>query len=163
MPKLSVVSRRKWGAAAATSVTRDRWAGKRLTIRVHHTADTPPRPNASVGEEAAYMRRVQAFHQNVRGYADIAYSYVIMPSGRVYVGRGWGVHGAHTLNHNGDVGICFAGTYTKMEPTHSSLVAFWQLKRRLQRRGLRVADIAGHRETFATSCPGDAVMKALQL
>jgi N-acetylmuramoyl-L-alanine amidase len=109
------------------------------------------------------MQETQQFHMGTRGYADIAYSYVIMPSGRVYVGRGFGVKGAHTLDHNSDVGICFAGTYTQRIPSDEAVAAFWQLKRHLRRRGVRGLGAVPHRATFSTACPGAKVVKALGL
>jgi len=159
--RLRVYSRTKWGAKPPRAIDRVRWFGTIRPIRVHHTADSGPGPRATVAEESAYMRRIQAFHQNTRGWADIGYSYVIMPSGRVYTGRGYGIRGSHTVNHNADVGICFAGTFTEKAPTIAAQVAFWQMKRWLKRRGVRGLNAIPHRATFATACPGNELCKAL--
>lgn len=163
MPKLRIVSRSKWGAAKPRGVDRVRWIGANLKIRVHHTADSGPGAHANRKAEREYMQRIQSFHQHTRGWADIGYSYVIMPSGVVYVGRGWGVRGSHTLNHNSDVGVCFAGTFTEKPPTIAAQIAFWQLKRRLKLRGARGLEAIPHSATFATACPGNALKRALGL
>lgn len=161
---LTIVSRRKWGAKAPTSRTRVRWAGTKRALRVHHTADIqPPLPTATIAQESSYLRNIQHYHMTTRGYSDIAYSYIIMPSGRVYVGRGFGVLGAHTLSHNEDVGVCFAGNYSQKQPTDVSLAAFWQLKRHLKLRGVRGLNAVPHRATFATACPGSKLVKSLGL
>lgn len=163
MGSLKIVSRKRWSAAPARGIDRVQWFAKRVKIRVHHTADNGPGSRATQADEAAYMRRIQAFHQNTRGWADIGYSYVIMPSGRVFVGRGWGVRGAHTEGHNSDIGVCFAGTFVERAPTLAAQIAFWQLKRRLKRRGARDLQALPHSLTYPTACPGNALKKALGL
>lgn len=172
MAKLAIVSRKKWKAGYARPAKKQAWKGRRKTIRFHHTADAGPigGKDATFAAECSYMRRVQAFHRDVRGWADIGYNYIIMPSGRVYCGRGFEKHGAHTLDdrtntkatdHNDDPGVCFAGTYNRRPPSREALVAFWQLKHYLQERGVKIAGIAPHCATYATSCGSGALSEAL--
>lgn len=131
-------------------------------VRVHHTADSGPAAN-TVKQEKVFMRRTEAFHVDIRGYAAIGYNYVIMPSGRVYEGRGWEKHGAHTLNNNDDIGICFAGNYSDKKPTRRAVLAYRLLRRKLRKKGAVIFGTYPHRATFATSCPGNGVIKALNL
>jgi hypothetical protein len=98
-----------------------------------------------------------------RGYSDIAYNYVIMPSGRVYVGRGAEVLGAHTIGHNKDVGVCFAGNYEVERPTRASIVAYWLLRQRLHRKFNIGRRIYPHCRTYSTSCPGRHLRAKLRL
>ncbi len=98
-----------------------------------------------------------------RDFSDISYSYVVMPSGRVYAGRGAEILGAHTLGHNEAIGICLAGNYSTIPPTKAQVRAVAKLRQRLKFRfGSRLKMIA-HRDVYATSCPGDAAVKAFNL
>lgn len=149
------------------------WTIGTTDVFVHHTADHGPDKNTVDGEHA-YLRHIESFHVQTRGYAAIGYSYIIMPSGRVYEGRGWNRKGAHTLDpkdadsdgklvENDDIGICFAGTFTKKPPTRRARLAYRMLLRRLRHKGVRIDKTYGHRHAFATSCPGDAIVKWLKL
>lgn len=149
------------------------WTSAPTDVYVHHTADSGPR-KATVLEEHAYLRRIEAFHVNTRGYKALGYSYIIMPSGRVYEGRGWNKKGAHTLDpkdadrdgdlvENDDIGICFAGTFTSKPPTRRAKSAYWLLRARLKLRGARIDRTYPHRAAFATSCPGSAIVEWLKL
>lgn len=159
-----IIGRRIWGAAApASAPARDEWrSGVRLVV--HHTAGTAPRANKLA--EQAEMRNIQRQHQHANGWADIGYNYVIMPSGRVYEGRGFGARGAHTLGANtGTVGVSFAGNYETSRPTLRSIVAYKLLLRRLRLRGARITSITGHGliPGQATACPGKYLIARLGL
>lgn len=155
--------RRVWGARRpAAPVTRDPWHNG-VRVVVHHTADHGPARNR-IYEECAHLRAMQYFHQRVRGWNDIGYNYIIMPSGRVYEGRGFGVRGAHVAGHNTDsCGISFAGTYTDRQPSAAAVRAFRNLLARLEAKGARVTDVVPHRALGSTACPGDGVIEALKL
>lgn len=152
--QLVVVSRDSWGARPATSVTPTDWTSNTIT-RVHHTV-SPPVVSELEAEKAA-MRQIQDYHMDSRGYADIGYNYVIFKSGRVYVGRGKEVVGAHTLGHNSDLGIAFYGDYTKTTMTYKQLQAYRALRKKLGISG----DEQPHSATYPTSCPGANVKKVL--
>src|SRR5690554_791665 len=127
MSDLSIISRAQWGARQPTKKPVGMVTPQR-DIYVHHTADNGPGPGPHA--EAAYMRHLQRFHQDGRGWADIGYSFVIMPSGRVYEGRGFAVVGAHTEGHNSTAhGICFAGNFQTQQPTDEAIRAASQLIR----------------------------------
>lgn len=124
-------------------------------VWIHHTAGAFSRTDAA--GEAAEMRTTQLFHQNDRDWNDIAYSFVVFPSGRAYEGRGWGVAGSHTEGHNSrSHGICFAGNFEAQHPTRAAL----ETARALIHEGAGSGYIArpfvlgGHRDTKPTACPG---------
>jgi hypothetical protein len=155
--------RRLWGAKRARSVTRADWTDG-VTIIVHHTADAGPKANTPKAERA-FMRQVQDFHMGpARGWSDIAYNYIVMPSGRVYEARGYGVVGAHApgWNTNG-IGVCFAGTYTDRIPSAASVKAYNQLLNRLAGKGAKIQGEKAHGDVYATGCPGSGIRKALKL
>lgn len=111
------------------------------------------------------MHSIQA-HHFANGWSDIGYNYVIMPSGRVYEGRGFGLRGAHTENHNhGTIGVAFAGNYEVNQPSRASLRAYKLLVKRLEQHGAVIRRVRGHRQMpeQATACPGQHLMKALGL
>lgn len=133
---------------------------------IHHTADAGVAKDATLAQEAAYARSIQAFHMDTRGYSDIAYSFLVMPSGRILVGRGWGVTGAHTLNFNDSShALCFAGTFTSRRPTAAAIAAARELiADGIRRKKLtKTVTIDGHRNAAgnSTSCPGDKLMGLL--
>lgn len=115
----------------------------------------------------AYMRNLQAFFLNQKTlggspkYADIAYSFMVMPSGRIYMGRGWRVRDAATgtstgSRHGVSLSICFAGNFEVRTPTTAALDAARWLIYTGQKRDFitKKLDIFGHRDWKATACPG---------
>jgi hypothetical protein len=155
---LDIVTRSEWGAGSYGRLVRTDWTSNTPT-RVHHTAGLGS--FASQDAEKLEMRNLQKFHVNTRGYADIGYNYVIFPSGRVYEGRGYERKGAHTLGHNDDIGISFAGDYTKQKLTNEQIASYKSLRKYL---GVSASgDERPHSATFSTSCPGSHVKAALGL
>jgi hypothetical protein len=168
--------RRLWSNHPFIRFTKAGWIGRKVDVFVHHTADSGPKfgAHATEAEERAYLRRIEDFHMRSRGYAGIGYSYIVMPSGRVYEGRGFNAKGAHTLDpkdadgdgkliENTEVGICFAGNFDRQHPTPQALKAYRRLRRRLRLKGVRLDQTFGHRHAFSTSCPGDNLVRALGL
>lgn len=124
-------------------------------VWIHHTA--APFSTTEPLFERSEMRQTQKFHQETRGWNDIAYSFVVFPSGRVYEGRGWGVVGGHTEGYNSrSHGICFAGNFETQHPTVEALEAARALIHEGVQRGYvsRPFKLGGHRDTKATACPG---------
>lgn len=172
--RLYVGSRKTWGAAPPNGqgLKHTPWSGG-VHVRVHHTAGAVDAVRFNYEAEADYvkgrdaqeavMRRIQRFHQRDRGWVDIAYNYVIFPSGDVYEGRGYQKVGAHTDGHNHDIGICFAGNYETQKPTVRQLIAYWKLRRHLRSKGAKIIGTRPHRATSATSCPGKNLVSALRL
>lgn len=143
---VEIVGRTEWGARPAKSREVTPWMST-TPIRVHHSVSriSSERPV----DEVAFMRSIQQAHLN-KGWADIGYNYVIMPSGRVYIGRGRGVVGAHTAGHNKDIGICFAGDFRYDKLTPKAKRAFHDLRKVL---GASEAPVFPHSATSATTCP----------
>lgn len=156
-----VRGRRNWNASPAREFIRDDWS-RGVTLVVHHTAGIAPRTEQLEHEE---MRSIQRAHM-ARGWDDIGYNYVIMPSGRVYEGRGYNIIGAHTLNHNtGTIGVSFAGNYEISRPSRAQIRAYRKLVKLLKRNGADIRRARGHKQMpdQATACPGKYLMHALKL
>ena len=99
-----------------------------------------------------------------RGWNDAGYNYAIMPSGRVYELRGFGVRGAGVAGYNTDrCHIAFPGTYTTDKPTRASVTAYGELIKRLERHGARIRSVKGHGDLAPTTCPGNGIRSSLHI
>ena len=154
--QLVMVSRDSWGARTPKEVEHVTWTAG-TPIRVHHTVNDDI--SNTLDAEKAAMRAIQNYHMNTKGWNDIAYNYVIFKSGRVYVGRGRNVVGAHTKDHNDDCGIAFYGDYTKTTMTYKQVQAFRAIKSKLGLTGKNIP----HSATFNTSCPSKEIINKLGL
>jgi len=170
-------ARRTWTRNQHAALDHTDWTHRRIDEFVHHTADAGPKngAKATVQQEIDYLRSIEAFHMAPgRGYRAIAYSYIIMPSGRVWEGRGFQIVGAHTLDpkdadkdgvlvENRDLGVCFAGNFQTQQPTKRAILAHTALRARLKLKGVTIDHTYPHRAAYATSCPGENLVKALKL
>ncbi|MFF5705122.1 N-acetylmuramoyl-L-alanine amidase [Streptomyces sp. NPDC012794] len=181
-----VVPRSRWGAAEDPGEPvvygRDVKA-----VFVHHTAQSN---DYACSDSPAVVRGLQALHRRVNGWKDLGYNYVVDKCGTVFEGRAGGsgrpVTGAHTLGFNQDtLGVAVIGRYSGLEapPAATAAVArlaAWALGRYGHspagtvelgasidngrfRAGERVTveRISGHRDVFATDCPGTALHRQL--
>jgi len=132
-------------------------------ITVHHTAwaidHDAWRPTATAVEN------VRNFHSttkpngvipNGRGWADIAYHFVIDRAGRVWQGRPLAYQGAHVKGHNEhNLGICLLGNFDEQSPSAAQLTALGQFIHFVAKLyDVERDDIFTHGELGKTSCPG---------
>lgn len=150
IPRAEMMSRSDWGARPPKNT-------QPLSVPVenafiHHTAGSMP--STRTGEHQL-MRTIQSYH--MKSKADIAYNFVIMPSGRVAEGRGWYRVGAATKSWNTrSLSVCWAGNYQTTWPTPVSIEAGRRLLAEAMRLGYLTGDFAirGHRDAASTACPG---------
>lgn len=165
---MRIVKRASWGAQPPRG-SREvvSWQGK--CVLLHHTAHRRPRGRTRrklIADEKLVMRELQQIAFD-RGFSDISYSFVTMPSGRVYEGRGALIKGAHTQGgnpgckpfYNDHPGISLPGDYTHQGMTRRQRAAVWRLRKHLRSRYGIQTRMVPHRNVFATSCPGDAVVR----
>ena len=150
-----IVGRTAWGAKAPRQRSTTAWTPA-TPVRVHHTVKRITSEKRS--DEIAFMRSIQTQHM-AQGWADIGYNFIIFPSGRVYIARGENVVGAHTVGHNTDIGICFAGDFRYDKLTDKAVDAFNGLRTSLGNKGKMYA----HSSTYATECPGDNIREELKI
>jgi len=149
---VEIISRSEWGARQPKAVQT-----LRLPVRyayIHHTAGSSPN---TMEKEHQLMRVIQNDHMNSRGFADIGYNFVIMPSGRIFEGRGWNRVGAATKKWNSQsLSFCWAGNYENNRPTSESIEAGRRLLAHAIESGYLTSDfvIRGHRDAAKTACPG---------
>ena len=135
-------------------------------VTIHHTAGLRTK---TLEESLAEVRFIQDFHQNGRGWSDIAYHFLIDAQGNIFEGRPEAVVGSHVRLHNeGNVGIALLGDYhppKNDQPTPEQAAAVVALGRYLVARydvKVGTETVRGHRDyNSATSCPGDIVYALL--
>ncbi len=167
----AIIPRRGWGADESLMTWEPKYE-KPVKIIIHHTAT----PNDPKQDPAATVRAVYYYHAVTRGWGDIGYNYLIDRLGNIYEGRkgGEGVVGGHDYGFNeGSVGISLIGDFQSEPPTDAMMDALarlvaWVCDRygidptgRSIFRDLDLPNIAGHRETKSTTCPGDQVQNRL--
>jgi N-acetylmuramoyl-L-alanine amidase/Domain of unknown function (DUF4214) len=171
--------RGEWGAAPWATGNADCGSGPRYArphyLIVHHTVNVN---TYSAAEVPAMLRGIQSFHQNTRGWCDIAYNFVIDHFGRIWEARAGGadrgVIGGHAAGHNtGSVGIALLGDHTSAGVTGAAVAATaevvgWKAAvHYIDPRGTTTVDggpsptVIGHRDVGQTSCPGDLAYSRL--
>lgn len=153
---------------ALTFVTRSQWRARNPShvntipiptpdLWLHHTG------GAERGSEG--MRAIQDYHMDVKGWSDIAYSFVIDPiTNWVYVGRGAGIQGAHTEGHNTTShAICIMGNFEVMKPSDDLLRTIAELINYGVEKGWWSKFTGGHRDASgaSTACPGKYLYAAI--
>lgn len=113
-------------------------------VYVHHTA----------GPENQTVKQIQNYHKHTKGWADIAYSFLVDNKGLIYVGRGWGVSGAHTAGYNSrSHAVCYIGnTEVKDAPAAAKRAINTVILEHNRRYG--AGYVRPHRAVAQTSCPG---------
>jgi hypothetical protein len=118
--------------------------GQRTEVIVHY----------SEGPTTQSVRSIQDFHLNGRGWSDIGYNFLVDTTGRIYEGRGWLVVGAHAPDHNtSGIGVCMIGR--DGDATPAAKRAIRAVYDEACRRTGRTLAKRGHRDVYATSCPGN--------
>ncbi len=130
----------------------------------HHTAGPQPKGGAKAtrSTEEALIRGTRAYHVGSRDMADIAYSFGVMPSGRIYALRGRRRAGGHTFGHNSSsYGIVCFGNYESQKPPEVMIRSLRGLYSKMLHRGWVAPGrhpTGGHRDVGAqgggTACPG---------
>lgn len=176
-PPMSIRTRAAWGAAPTAAPS----YGSTINLAVvHHTESSNDYTPAQV---PGIIRSVQAFHMQGRGWADIAYNFVVDKFGTVWEGRAGSIDGptigAHTAGFNTNaVGVVVIGSYVDVQPSAASVqsvsqVIGWKLASygvnpsssvtRVAGFGstkypegttITIPRVVGHGDVGSTSCPG---------
>jgi len=119
------------------------------TIVVHHSAISNASPAG-----------IQELHMDRRGFADVAYHFLIDADGTISEGREINIRGAHVQGFNtGSVGIVLIGNFNETEPALAQIDSLEKLVDYL-RYAYEIRYVAGHRDypnqsPDGTECPGD--------
>ncbi|MGW2346362.1 peptidoglycan recognition protein family protein [Streptomyces sp. NPDC001661] len=178
-PRPRIITRKGWGA---NEKLRERKLGYTKTVKaafIHHSATGN---NYRCSQAPSLIRSIYRYHVKSSGWRDIGYNFLVDKCGNIYEGRAGGVTkpvmGAHTLGFNtNSTGIAVLGSYGSSNPPAAAVKAIarltaWKLGLHganprgstylksgggnLYRKGknVRLKVISGHRDGFATECPG---------
>jgi len=124
------------------------------TIVIHHSALAP---TFGVAE-------IQRLHIAQRGFADIAYHFVIDADGKIFEGRSIKVRGAHVAGANtGSVGVVLLGNFEEAAPPEFQVSAMHDLIDHLRSSYRSITHLAGHHDfNFDSVCPGAHLYPSLK-
>jgi len=150
---IEVIERAGWGAAPADAGMAEHAIG-RLTI--HHTGVALEENRLAPGR----LRAHQAFHQNDRGWPDLAYHFAIDRNGNIYEGRSPAFRGDTATNYNptGHFLVVVEGNFDVEPTTETQLGSLRHLLAwAAGHYAVGVDSIKSHRDYAPgeTSCPGD--------
>lgn len=152
-----IIPRAEWGANPASLPTTD----MRLPatqVYIHHSV-TPVSANLTADVKVIETTGLARFDQ-------FSYSYVIHPhDGEIFEGCGL-KRGAHTSQRNStSFGICWVGNYEERAPKIQQIESTRWLIAELAKKGHLIpgADIVGHRDVYATACPGSKLYALLDV
>ena len=185
--KPAMVSRAAWGASKCTPRERPSY-GEVKAAFVHHTVNAN---DYSREEAPDVVLGICLYHRNSNGWDDMGYNFLVDRFGTIYEGRAGGtdsaVVGAQAQGYNAQsTGIANLGTFTSVRQTPEAIRAVsriirWKLplhgvpttgpvtlvstggssNRFPAGRSVPLQRVSGHRDTGATSCPGDALYAQL--
>ncbi|MYT98002.1 MULTISPECIES: peptidoglycan recognition protein [unclassified Streptomyces] len=185
-PRPKIITRKGWGA---DEKLRERNFAYTKTVKaafVHHSATGN---NYTCKQAPSVLRSIYRYHVQSSGWRDFGYNFAVDKCGNIYEGRAGGVSkavlGAHTLGFNTNtMGIAVLGSYGATNPPAAAVTAVskltaWKLglfganpKGKVTlvsggsnkyKAGAKVSMnvISGHRDGFATECPGARLYKKL--
>ncbi|AKY03336.1 endolysin [Streptomyces phage Aaronocolus] len=145
---VNIISRAEWGAKPWNGTPNSVSLSKRTEFFVHYDGGHP------VGRTGYDVpRAIERVHLN-QGWSGVGYNFVVDQAGNIYEGRGWGLQGAHCPNHNvSGIGVQIA-IGGDQEPSDKALAACRALYDEACRKTGRTLAKKGHKDGFATACPG---------
>lgn len=156
------VTRAQWRARAPkrpglpTNITPGRGG-----VGIHYEAAAPPASHTLCDDA---VRQIQVFHQDTRGWIDIAYTALICPHGYIYEGRG--LHKRTAANGTDDANqryyaLCWLGD-EKHPPGPAAVQAFRDAIAWCRGDGGAGKEIRPHSVFFNTACPGDTLRSLIR-
>jgi N-acetylmuramoyl-L-alanine amidase len=152
---VNVITRDMWGAKP--NKTKFSKLGEVKGLVVHWSAYP-----IAVGNQAEMdqVKKIQALHQNDRGWNDIAYNFLVGDTGQIYEGRGWGNRSAaqggnsrEEINFNNKhyVAVCWLGGINPADkPSAKAIESVKWLYSQVK------GELRPHSSFKQTACPGDA-------
>lgn len=165
---MDVVTRAQW---AARPPKRPPTATVPTELFIHHSVGSGQTDKDGDGDRGDdYMRQMQAFHMDGRGWDDIGYNHAHDPDGgEFYEGRGWAIRPGAQCGHNtGTHALVVMGDYRRRAVTPALLDDLARFYHAAQTAGhLPRVPVQGHRhapvtgDCTGTTCPGDNLAQAL--
>lgn len=154
---MDYVSRAELGWPASSAPTQ---SVKVEGLKIHY--EGTPVPVVAHSKCAGRWTAIRNSHlaNTAEGYSDVAYNWAVCNHGTIYEGRGWGkqtgANGNQTLNRTHNAILWMGGTAGVVTPSAEAVASIKGLIQYLRSKGAG-NDILGHRDGYATSCPGDAM------
>ena len=149
-----------WGGTPADPSKARRHTITHITL--HHQGE----PFKAGTDPRQYLRNLQTWSRNTKGWLDIPYHYIIDLDGRVYAGRDIAYAGDTNTEYDpsGHALIEVVGNFEEVEPNQQQLDAVVNLMARLaQQYTVPVEHIASHRDySNNTVCPGANLYRYVQ-
>lgn len=162
---MKLVTRAQWGARAYRTPSGATPYGRaRKGVKVHYLgAPYTDRPHDKC---AAYVRSLQNSHMDGNGWSDIGYSFVVCTHGYVHEGRGLkrrnSANGNTSLNDENYAVCALVGSSGLTQPTGPQLNGIRDAIEYCREKGPAGDWIGGHRDGYATTCPGAALYAWVQ-
>lgn len=160
---MKFVEREDWGAPASSPAA---YLGSARGVKFHYLGTEYTSRTHSLCDD--YVRSIRASHlANVQeNYVDIAYTALVCEHGYVFEGRGShkrpGANGSADLNAR-DYAVCaLLGSKGLTTPPDAMLHGLRDALEWLRRDGNAGTWIGGHRDGYATECPGDKLYAWVQ-
>lgn len=185
-PRPKIITRKGWGADEKLRERNFAYTKTVSAAFVHHSATGN---NYTCNQAPSVLRSIYRYHVKSSGWRDFGYNFAVDKCGNIYEGRAGGVSkavlGAHTLGFNTNtMGIAVLGSYGATNPPAAAVTAVskltaWKLGlfganpqgkvtlvsggSNKYKAGVKVSMnvISGHRDGFATECPGARLYKKL--
>jgi hypothetical protein len=156
----AVVAVADWGGTAA-----DPGKARRHTI-THITLHHQGEPFKTGTDPRQYLRNLQTWSRNAKGWLDIPYHYIIDLEGRTYAGRDIAYAGDTNTEYDpsGHALIEVVGNFEEVEPNQQQLDAVVNVMTMLAKKyRVPVENIASHRDhSNNTVCPGANLYRYVQ-
>lgn len=157
---MTFITRAQWGARPPRS-TGNAIGAHPLGVAIHYSeGNLGSSPDSECDDK---VRGIQRYHMDTKGWADIAYSFLVCPHGNVFEGRGTGKGSAAngTTKANLDYyAVCALGGPADT-PSASMLSAIGDVIDQCRKAGAGPL-VIGHRDLFPTACPGAALYAYVQ-
>ncbi|MEW1692593.1 peptidoglycan recognition protein [Streptomyces sp. NPDC091265] len=185
-PRPRIITRKGWGADEKLRESTFAYTKTVKAAFIHHSATGN---NYKCSQAPSVLRGIYRYHVKSSGWRDIGYNFAVDRCGNIYEGRAGGVTkavmGAHTLGFNTNtMGIAVLGTFSNSTPPAAAVNAVakltaWKLglfganpkgkvtltsggsNKYKKGKKVKLNVISGHRDGFATECPGARLYKKL--
>ncbi|MFI6902064.1 N-acetylmuramoyl-L-alanine amidase [Nonomuraea sp. NPDC050394] len=130
-------------------------------VKVHYTGGrVDPGLTRDHAKCVALVQSIQNHHMDGNGWIDIGYTYAVCPHRKVFEGRGPhhlpAANGAG-LNAGHYAVLGLVGNAGLVQPPDTMLHGIIDAVEHLRAKGAAGREIKGHRDGFATDCPGEAL------
>lgn len=150
----------QWGGTPANETKARLHTINRITL--HHQGEPFPQGK----DPQKYLRDLQTWSRNTKGWLDIPYHYVVDLDGRIYDARDIRFAGDTNTQYDpaGHALIEVVGNFEEVEPNATQLAAVVNLMTQLARQyQVPVEKISGHRDVASgTVCPGKNLYRYLE-